>query len=654
MIPQLLHALPSLPIRASHLKPRRIPLTMRVWLALVLAFVQIGYLAPSPSSTASAQPLPAAAAASTPSFHSFIIHLARPTWVIAANAPGDKLDAEVRKREINQLRSTLEALAKSGEVGNFSVNTDQNSFRADLSQTARATLATNPLVASIESAPTAVAPATPSASSQSSLPGQITTQDVSSIAYIQVYTPFMWGHVSVGGLSVQLTLEDSNGTTIGVPCQTYRPAPGNNVQIDRTQLYFETVFVDPQSANASTCSPAVMIMPNDRVHIVTSGVDPSTGVNVVNDRTITVDDVRAWTSYQNDTVSGTAPPGSTVIVTVGPLSLANYLAPTTYNQVTADPSSGAFTVSSFCTGTSTTCNSSVPLQQGSTGFVRVRYSSGDEVYTVHGQNVLALENSPIVRGYAFSLPAAPPSLDSGVTVYRPAPILGITLKNSSGQVVASATTGNAPYTATFPTPLTAGDELDVSINNGPTNQISLAPLSANVDLTNNQVMGTGPANTQLLLAAGRIDGFITQSSSWSFIQQNVTTNSSGSFASGQIQCGTSNLLKLQPGSFGYVGYEDSHANFVYLSYAAPIVDVMANLPIPRRMGGEWHGRSQRHRARGRRQHQVPGSGPCRSAIHRQCWPVHEYLLQPVHVSVHCSWGYRHSLRRRSHLYDSRG
>src|SRR5262249_26944855 len=173
-------------------------------------------------------------------------------------------------------------------------------------------------------------------------------------------------------------------------------------------------FVDP-----SNCSAPVTIMPGDQVHVVTS--DPNSGQ--VDDHKITVDSVQAWTSYLNNTVTGTtSAAGSTIVVTEGTsLSTANYLTPgtsMTYATTTAD-GGGNFSVSKFVTTTSTT-PATVDLVQGSTGFVRVQHSDGNEVYTVHGQNVLVLEHSALVHGYAFPLPSAPGGLDSGVSVTRPA------------------------------------------------------------------------------------------------------------------------------------------------------------------------------------------------------------------------------------------
>ncbi len=43
----------------------------------------------------------------------------------------------------------------------------------------------------------------------------------------------------------------------------------------------------------------------------------------------------------------------------------------------------------------------------------------------------------------------------------------------------------------------------------------------------------------------------------------VTSTGSGSFASGQVMCGSSNHVGFQPGTFGYVGYETAGTNFVY-------------------------------------------------------------------------------------------
>src|SRR5207248_3090005 len=157
------------------------------------------------------------------------------------------------------------------------------------------------------------------------------------------------GHASIGGLSVQLTLLDSSGTTtVSVPRQSIALPPNNYVQIDRTTLYYETVFVDPNVIDPVTHNhPPVAIVPGEQVHVVTSGIDPSSGQRITEDKLIAVDDVQAWTSYQTDTVTGqTSLANAPVIITTASsyLSLSNYLTPgtfLTYATMTAD-GSGSF------------------------------------------------------------------------------------------------------------------------------------------------------------------------------------------------------------------------------------------------------------------------------------------------------------------------
>ena len=136
---------------------------------------------------------------------------------------------------------------------------------------------------------------------------------------------------------------------------------------------------------------------------MTTGVDPATGASATDDRRIVADDVRAWTSYERDVVEGTAPARSTVIVTkAASLSLSGYVTPgasLTYQQATAG-SDGRFQVSAFRTTADPTAKK-LDLDKGATGFVRVRHADGNEVYTVHGQNVFVLQSSPVVHGYAF-------------------------------------------------------------------------------------------------------------------------------------------------------------------------------------------------------------------------------------------------------------
>ena len=407
--------------------------------------------------------------------------------------------------------------------------------------------------------------------------GTRSAQQVSSVAFVQVHSPFVWGRASVGGLSVDLTLEDSAGNVKAVPSQRFKTAPNNYVKIDRTQLYFETVFVD-----ASSRAP-VPVLPGDRVRVVTSGVDPATGASAADDRRIVADDVRAWTSYDRDVVEGTAPAGSTVVVTRSTtLALSAYVTPgasTTYQKTTAG-ADGRFQVGTFRTTTDPTSRK-LDLDQGTTGFVRVRHSDGSEVFTVHGQNVYVLQSSPVVHGYSFKLPSAPSGLESGVAVSpRPEPTVSVTLRGPGGELKGSALgdVGTTTFDALLPAGIAGGDTVEVSIWGGPAVPVAVAPLAAQVDLAANEIRGSGPAGTELTVAAGRIDGYVSSSSTFRYVDKRVTTDGSGGFASGPFPCGTTNHLTMRPGSFGYLGFEDARGNFVYRSFAAPSYEVMVDYP----------------------------------------------------------------------------
>ncbi|HEV8636459.1 MAG TPA: hypothetical protein VG370_19725 [Chloroflexota bacterium] len=399
--------------------------------------------------------------------------------------------------------------------------------------------------------------------------------EVSSVSFVQVYSPFMWGRTSLGGLSVDLTLGDAARNTKGVSTQSLQAAPNNYVKVDRTQLYFETVFVDP-----NTRSP-VWIMPGDQVHVVTSGQDTD-GQPRIDDRWIVVDDVRAWTSYERDVVEGTAPAGSSIVVTkTSSLSLSSYLTPgssVTYAETTAGPD-GRFQVAAFRTSTNAT-PAKADLDKGVTGFVRVRHPDGNEVYTVHGQNPFVLESSPVVHGFAFKPPSAPGGLEANVAVSRPAPTVSVVHKGPAGNTKGNvaATLGTSTFDALLPSTIGGGDTIEVAINGAPAVSVAASPLTAQIDLAGNQIAGTGPASTTLTVAAGRIDGYVTKSSSFTYVDKRVTTDGSGNYGSGTFQCGTSGYLAMHPGSFGYVGFEDARGSFVYRAFAVPSYQVMVDYP----------------------------------------------------------------------------
>jgi hypothetical protein len=408
-------------------------------------------------------------------------------------------------------------------------------------------------------------------------PGARSAQQVSSVAFVQVYTPFVWGRTSVGGLSVDLTLEDAAGNVKAVAFQTTSATTDNFVKVDRAQLYFETVFV-----NAATHA-AVAILPGDRVRIVTRGVDPATGASATDDRRVIADDVRAWTSYERDVVEGTAPAGSTVIVTRSTtLALSGYITPgssVTYQQTTAG-ADGRFQVAAFRTTADATAKK-LDLDQGMSGFVRVRHADGSEVYTVHGQNAFVLQSSPVVHGYAFRLPTAPSGLEPGIVVNpRPAPTVTVTHKGPAGETKGSAIgiLSGSTFDAGVAGTIAGGDSVEVSIWGAPPISVAVSPLEARVDLAGSQVSGSAPAGESLTVAAGRVDGYVTRSSTFRYVEKTIAVGDAGTYSSGQFQCGTSTYLSMHPGSFGYVGFEDARGNFVYKSFAAPSYEAMVDYP----------------------------------------------------------------------------
>jgi hypothetical protein len=320
----------------------------------------------------------------TSSLHKYVVHLAQSNTIVQADAAPSDLSVRSQAHQHDELAAVLDKLVSSGEAGQVTFDGTTETFIVELSEIAATQLRGSPLVASLapvqSAAPTGLAPA-----------AVVASQGVSSVDFVQVYSPFMWGHASIGGLSVQLALLDSSGTvTIGVPSQNSLTPPNNYVAIDRTQLYYETIFVDPNNPS----HPPVMILPGELVHVITSGTDPSTNQQITEDKLITVDDVQAWTSDQNDIVSGhTSLASAPVVITSGGLNISNYLTPgssVTYSEQTAD-GNGNFSASSFRTSSNATY-SRVDLTQGSTGFVRVQHPDGSEVYTVHGQYVLPLEH----------------------------------------------------------------------------------------------------------------------------------------------------------------------------------------------------------------------------------------------------------------------
>jgi hypothetical protein len=553
--------------------PCRLLRKLNAWLG---PLVVVGLVATPWLVDRGAAQVPAALAATAGSFGQYVVRLAEPQVLLIADAQPSALEARVHQQQRDAVAAELDALAAKALAGAYAYDDARRTFTAELTAAGRDQLLADQNVAGVDLVP-AFTPPTPTATA---LPAAATrgAQSVSSVNFIQVYTPFMWGRVSVNGLSVQLTLEDGVGSLKGVAYQITKSA---SVAIDPTQLYYETVFYD-----AATQSHTVTIQPGDRVHVVTSGVDPGTGLFATEDKRITVDDVRAWTSYQQDSVSGVAPAGSPIVVTVASsLSLNGYLTPGTSayaDNVVAD-GAGSFTAAMFHTSPSAPY-AKVDMKQTSngTGFVRVVHPNRDEVYTVHGQNAFVLENSSVMHGYAFALPAAPGGLASGVAVPRPAPNVSITLRDAQNAVKATATSsGGAPYSVSFNATISGGDAVEVSINGGPVNRVTAAPITATVDLTANQVTGTGPAGAQIVVDVGRINGYVvrTDTTTFNFLEKIAPADASGAFATGAISCGGGGSLNLRPGSFGYAGFEDGHGNFVYMDFAAPVAYVMSDFPF---------------------------------------------------------------------------
>jgi len=210
--------------------------------------------------------------------------------------------------------------------------------------------------------------------------------------------------------------------------------------------------------------------------------------------------------------------------------------------------------------------------------------TGDEVWTIWGQNAYILQNSPAMHGYAYRLPSAPSGLQTGVTVTRPPANLQVQLKAPGGAVKASYSgivPTSMPYDVIFGgATITGGDSVRIAIDyagNWAFDQtVSVLPVTAVANLSTNQVTGTGPANTMMVIGAGNVQGYVTESSKYDAFEARVTSSGTGAYASGEVLCGTSNVVLLEPGSFGYAGYEAPCGNFVYTAYAAPIAAAMSD------------------------------------------------------------------------------
>jgi hypothetical protein len=545
---------------------RGFPALLLVLSALVIpAGVSLSGFVPGAAKTSSA---------SGPVFHAYRVTVAQPNEMVKVEGSVADLETQAKQRRNDAISALLTDQQKAGAIQSFSYEASSDSFLVTASDAGVAALSADPRVAAVR--PSSPAPSVVPAAKQA--PSAPNALDVSTVNYLQVYSPFMWGKVHSTGVTVTITLEDGSSNVLGVPVQTTEASLNHQILVDPAQNYYETVFVNP-----SNPSQSVMIEPNDVVRVVSSGLDSSTTVTLT--KTIPVDDVQAWTSYLNDTVTGhTSLANHTVYITVGTgvQFLSSYLqdAAATYAQTSSD-ANGNFSAATFRTQTSATYNK-VDLKQDSTGFVRVVHDDGNEVYTYHGQNVLPLENSGDLHGYAFPAGLAPAGLANGVAVTRPLPTVSITQLDSNNKQKASVTLGagfGAPsYSTTVLPTIVAGDTFQVSINGGPVSTITMPSLTAAINLGTNQVSGTGPLSASLTLGVGRIDGYMTRYMTFNYVQQQVSTSNAGSFTSSTISCGTSGNQILQPGSFGYLMYEDSHGNSPYLDFAAPRTDVMPNFP----------------------------------------------------------------------------
>ncbi|MHB9034039.1 MAG: hypothetical protein ACYC6L_13455, partial [Anaerolineae bacterium] len=498
-------------------------------------------------------------------FKLYLVWPAEPSVMVVVQAQAGllppKITAEDLQKQRNELGSELARLQAAGLAGEYAFDEVSAAYRVELSDPAFRELMVNHLVSSIER-DIVTNDATPG----ELLPYQIDPQAVSgvySVIFAQVHSPLVWGNTNLPGLAVQLVLEDSTGAIKGVPAGLSTPsltcqALPNCVNVDPNTLFFETTFVDPGNSKQY-----VSILPGDKIRVITSGDDPGTpGEDPPEDKRVPIVAIDACASLEQDRVEGTTIPNAQVIVTFGSLTLrSGYLTPgsgMTYSEQTSD-GSGRFVAATFRTTADPTYKLT-NIVQGSKGFARVRVlgdsglPTGDEVWTIWGQNVFILENSSVMHGYAYSIPGAPSGLASGIAAPRPATTATVQLKEPGGAVKASwtKTNPNGQYNATFDSEIIyPGDSVQVTIQYGDNvafDQTVLSlPISAAVNLAANQVTGVGPANTLMVIGAGNVQGYVTKSSTYDAFEARVTSDGSGLYASGKISCGSSNYLELKPG-----------------------------------------------------------------------------------------------------------
>ncbi len=556
----------------------------RWWVVMALACALLLSMAPLAQAEPAAQEAEGSAI-----WPVYLIRPAAPNAMIVVDpgvgAEASAATAGAEEEQRDALEAELAALVADGLAGGYGYDERQAVFRAGLSEAGVAALRASMLVAEVEAEPTE-AGKEPGAAL---LPADLAP--VTSVIFAQVNSPLVWGNTNIGGLDVQLTLETADGTVIGVPSGSCGVLP-NCVYVNPDPLYFETTFVDPIDR-----TKYVPMRPGDYVHVITSGDNPGTPAypDPSEDKRVQIVSLSACGLPEADRVEGTTVPNADVIVTLTSPTASLYLATSyltpgsnmTYAEVKSD-ASGRFTAATFRTTADATYKVK-DIVQGNKGFARVRLlgssgqPTGDEVWTLWGQNVYVLQNSPVVHGYAFRLPAAPSGVLTAYKATRPTPGLTAELKAPGGAIKATASAGSSttqPYTVSFdPATIMAGDSVRVAIdydgNIAFDQTVAVLPVTAAANLSINQVTGTGPANTGMVIGAGNVQGYVTESSRYDAWEARVTASATGAYASGPVTCGTSDVVQLQPGSFGYVGYEAPCGNFVYTAYAAPIAAAMS-------------------------------------------------------------------------------
>ena len=406
----------------------RTPMQGRRWCAAAMLVALL--LAGTPIAMAGPQPvaslIPPNPDATPNSLPFYLVRPAEPNVMVFAEAREGlaPLAVEDQQKQREELGSELARLRAAGLAGAYSFDEARAAYRAELSEAAVSELRAHRLVADVERDLGADAPWPEQlAASQPHAP---TTSGVSSVIFAQVNSPLVWGNTNIPGLSVQLTLEDGAGNPKGVPSGAVNPANTcqalpNCVKVDDNTLYFETTFVDPNNRQQY-----VSMLPGDSVHVITTGDDPGTpGPDDPEDKRVPIVSIDACSSPEQDKVEGTTLPNARVIVTFGSLALrSGYLTPgsgMTYSEQTTDDS-GHFVASTFRTTTDPTLRQ-VSFVQGSKGFARVQVPgtsgppSGDEVWTIWGQNAYILENSPVMHGYAYPIPPTPSGFPFGASAH---------------------------------------------------------------------------------------------------------------------------------------------------------------------------------------------------------------------------------------------